>query len=288
MLLNLLANQSNYSDIINILIKFKHHRWDEEQEWRLITSFENDSTVRFLGGSKWLKPYVDLKYEKFQNKIQSFVREKQKTNSEINKTNTIPSFLKPVFIIIGLIIIFAIIKNANKDDEYKYTPSNQSSDYSTNTNENSEVSNSQNNEVEVVDEPKPYPFPVLPFPKHGAFNSNFKGKRIAPFEIKSESGGYYLLKLQNIYNANKFLTIFIQGGRNITLDIPLGEYYLKYAFGYKWYGYEHYFGEETAYSKADEIFDFKIVGEQVSGYTVTLYKVIGGNLNTISIEPEEF
>jgi len=64
MLLNLLANQSNYSDIINILIKFKHHRWDEEQEWRLITSFENDSTVRFLGGSKWLKPYVDLKYEK--------------------------------------------------------------------------------------------------------------------------------------------------------------------------------------------------------------------------------
>lgn len=63
-LLNLLANPSNYAELINILIEFKHHRWNEEQEWRLIASFGSNSIVSFLGGSKWLKPYIDLKYEK--------------------------------------------------------------------------------------------------------------------------------------------------------------------------------------------------------------------------------
>lgn len=63
-LLNLLANPIHYSSLINILIEFKHHRWNEEQEWRLIASFNSNEIVHFSGGSKWLKPYIDLKYEK--------------------------------------------------------------------------------------------------------------------------------------------------------------------------------------------------------------------------------
>jgi len=63
-LLNLLANPTNYSDLINILIEFKHHTWHEEEEWRLIVTPKSDNMVRFLGDSKWLKPYIDLEYKK--------------------------------------------------------------------------------------------------------------------------------------------------------------------------------------------------------------------------------
>ncbi|MGD0970990.1 MAG: DUF2971 domain-containing protein [Desulfobaccales bacterium] len=64
MSLSLLANLSNYSDLINIIIEFKHNKWEEEQEWRLIAATKDDSMVNFLGDSKWLKPYIDLKYDK--------------------------------------------------------------------------------------------------------------------------------------------------------------------------------------------------------------------------------
>ena len=62
-LLNFLANNGIFSEIINILIGFKHCSWKEEQEWRLIASVLSDSLVNFLGGAKSLKPYIDIRYE---------------------------------------------------------------------------------------------------------------------------------------------------------------------------------------------------------------------------------
>jgi hypothetical protein len=159
-------------------------------------------------------------------------------------------------------------KSITRYDDLKLNYSTTSDKYPTSTN----------------NEPKPYPFPVLPNPRHGELKINFKDKRIAPFEINTEVGGNYLIKLQNTTNTNKFITIFIHGGRTTNASIPLGEYILKYAFGYKWYGYEHLFGEETAYSKADDVFEFT----QDMKWTVTLYAVVGGNLSTSDINPEEF
>ena len=63
-LFNLLANPSNYSDLINIIIAFKHHNWKEEQEWRLIAATKDNTVVDFSGDSKWLKPYIYLNYDK--------------------------------------------------------------------------------------------------------------------------------------------------------------------------------------------------------------------------------
>ena len=126
------------------------------------------------------------------------------------------------------------------------------------------------------------------FSIHGELKMKMTGECIAPLEIISERGGYYLIKLQDSKDASKYLTIFIHGGEIIILKVPLGSYILKYAYGKKWYGYKHYFGKETLYSKANETFDFKLINNQASGYTITLYTVAGGNLQTHNINPEEF
>ena len=74
----------------------------------------------------------------------------------------------------------------------------------------------------------------------------------------------------------------------MNIDVPLGNYIVKYAAGDRWYGYEHLFGPETGYSKAGEVFSFAVVGNKISGYTITLYKVRNGNLHTQTIRKEDF
>lgn len=62
-LLNFLAHNEYFAEIINMLVTFKHYKWKEEQEWRLIASVDSDSMVHFLGGAKWLRSYIEIKYE---------------------------------------------------------------------------------------------------------------------------------------------------------------------------------------------------------------------------------
>ena len=72
------------------------------------------------------------------------------------------------------------------------------------------------------------------------------------------------------------------------VKVPFGTYEVRYASGDTWYGYEYLFGPETSYSKADKAFTFEFDGNQISGYTITLYKVTNGNLSTKKIRPNEF
>lgn len=111
---------------------------------------------------------------------------------------------------------------------------------------------------------------------------------IAPFEIKSSTGSHYLVKLADAYSDSDVLTVFVHGGSTVQIDVPLGTYIVKYAAGTKWYGYKHLFGPETSYSKADKTFRFERNGYQVTGYTITLYTVLHGNLQTLAIRPEDF
>jgi hypothetical protein len=55
-----------------------------------------------------------------------------------------------------------------------------------------------------------------------------------------------------------------------------------------WYGYDYLFGPETGYNKAESTFNFRSDGYQISGYTITLYQVAGGNLHTSRLSPAEF
>jgi hypothetical protein len=94
--------------------------------------------------------------------------------------------------------------------------------------------------------------------------------------------------LADAYSDADVLTVFVHGGSTVQIDVPLGTYIVKHAAGTKWYGYKHLFGPETSYSKADETFRFERNGYQVTGYTITLYTVLHGNLQTSAIRPEDF
>jgi hypothetical protein len=112
---------------------------------------------------------------------------------------------------------------------------------------------------------------------------------LAPFEIKSTAGEDYLLKLTK--SSTEWIYIFVRGGSDPTVDVPLGTYTVTYAAGAHWYGYRadnRFFGPETAYIRADRTFSFNMDGNRLEGVSVTLYAVLYGNLRTHTIPPDEF
>jgi hypothetical protein len=130
--------------------------------------------------------------------------------------------------------------------------------------------------------------PELPLPVNGEVRTFRDMKRIAPFQIQSSYDSHHLVKLSDAATGRSVLTIFVRGGTTVEAKVPLGTYTVKYASGDKWYGDLHLFGPETTYSKADDPFNFHRLGDEINGYTITLYKVADGNLLTEEIEPEEF
>jgi hypothetical protein len=130
--------------------------------------------------------------------------------------------------------------------------------------------------------------PTLALPEPGTIRRHTARTGIAPLEIKTSAGSNYLVKLEDISTGTNILDVFVRGGSTINIEVPLGTYRLKYAAGQTWYGYEHYFGPDTGYSKADSTFRFYNDGNRVSGYTVILYQVRDGNLRTSRLSPEQF
>lgn len=130
--------------------------------------------------------------------------------------------------------------------------------------------------------------PEQPLPHNGRVRSFTRAEREAPFEIKAAQGSHYLLKLVDAFTRSPVLTVFVHSGTTVSIDVPLGTFEVRYASGESWYGDEYLFGPGTAYSKADKTFTFEVVGNQISGFTITLYKVPYGNLHTSAIKPTEF
>jgi hypothetical protein len=112
-------------------------------------------------------------------------------------------------------------------------------------------------------------------------------KPVAPLGIKSRSGSNYYVKLVNL-RGQTAMTAFIRGGQYFEMLVPLGTYELKYAAGNTWYGEHQLFGQNTVYSKANELFDFTFDGTRYSGYTVELIMQTNGNLHTETISENDF
>jgi hypothetical protein len=110
----------------------------------------------------------------------------------------------------------------------------------------------------------------------------------APFDIRTPSGSNYFVKLWEPYSHRIVLTAYIEGGRTLSAEVPLGHFEMRYATGSHWYGASNLFGRETAYFKADKTFDFEIQGGEIRGYTVELIKQVGGNLRTRPISESDF
>jgi len=131
-------------------------------------------------------------------------------------------------------------------------------------------------------------YPIVSMPYSGKIQKIVSSESVAPLTIQTSAGVNYLVKIVDYYSKSEIMTVFVRGGDTTKIKIPLGLYEIKYASGKKWYGYQHLFGYETSYSKAETSFSFENTGYQITGYTITLYRVSNGNLRTSQINQSEF
>lgn len=129
------------------------------------------------------------------------------------------------------------------------------------------------------------PFPV---PDSGEVLYHDQQDRVAPFTIETSGSGYYVVKLKDHISGVDVLCVFIHAGDTVDVDVPLGDFDLFYASGDVWYGLKCLFGDATVCSKSTSLFDFSEIDGYVSGWTVTLYPVYNGNMQTVSIGIDEF
>lgn len=129
---------------------------------------------------------------------------------------------------------------------------------------------------------------ALPLPNSGTIRRHTNAGGVAPLQIHTRSGTNFLVKLENSDWRIEVLDVFVRGGETVDISVPLGNYIVKYASGNSWYGYKNYFGPDTVYSKADSTLHFTSDGNQYSGYTITLYRVVDGNLSTSQISASQF
>ena len=134
-------------------------------------------------------------------------------------------------------------------------------------------------------------FKQLPeeLPVNGWIQRYHSGEAIAPLRIVTRSQNvHYFVKIVDYYSNRNIASVFVRGGSSVDLDVPLGSYKLKYASGDTWYGNKYLFGPRTNYSMAEKKFDFNVVGNRVSGYTVELFMQSDGNLATSRLSASDF
>ena len=131
--------------------------------------------------------------------------------------------------------------------------------------------------------------PVVPLPRNGALNRYSSRKAIAPLEIRTRGAEHhYFIKLVDSMTEAPVLTVFVRGGQSANLKVPLGQMKMRYAVGSEWYGERYLFGPETSYAEADSEFEFKVEGDQITGYTVELFLQRNGNLRERELRPDQW
>ncbi len=130
--------------------------------------------------------------------------------------------------------------------------------------------------------------PTTTLPANGqVFHSS--GEPCAPLRIKTpQYGWHFFVKVADPVSNRVVKSFFVRSGHTAETKVPLGRFEIKFATGNTWYGTRCLFGRKTAYNKAQHVFDFYVIGNRVSGYTVELISQVGGNLQTEAIDPSEF
>lgn len=147
---------------------------------------------------------------------------------------------------------------------------------------NSSIEPSVETNISKLDEPQ------QPIQNSGVIASDYSDG-VAPFTIRTrDDGAHFYIKLVEISSSRVVGVYFVRAGESVELQVPLGNYELKYASGQNSYGESFLFGPSTSYNKADTSFNFYDDGYQVSGYTIELFKKVNGNLHTSGISPSQF
>jgi hypothetical protein len=96
------------------------------------------------------------------------------------------------------------------------------------------------------------------FPPHQTVTFLTADEALAPFQVKTESGDNYLIKLVDPQTRKDVVRMYAVGGQSADFQVPLGDYEVLCASGVNWYGDELLFGPQTAYSKLDTVSRFTL------------------------------
>lgn len=127
------------------------------------------------------------------------------------------------------------------------------------------------------------PLDIQPKPASGTILS---GKEYFDSEITvtADSSSSYVVSLKTSSGTDR-LSFFVRAGETVTVGVPAEYLCVYFACGSLWYGYGEglMFGDETIYSKDDDLLDF-------TQYTweYTLYPVYDGNFSETPSNEDEF
>ena len=126
-------------------------------------------------------------------------------------------------------------------------------------------------------------------PAHGRILKYPSKEAVAPLEIQTSGSGYFYFVLTNSGNKDSVvMKFFAHAEKTLSIDVPLGKYDLYYAYGDTWYGTEKLFGDETIRKKCEEPLLFSFDGDSYTGWTLTLYPVKNGNMDTAYVSEDDF
>ncbi len=134
------------------------------------------------------------------------------------------------------------------------------------------------------------PLPPAVFQTAGVIFNRTGASGNHPFVIVTSAGNDYFVKLVDSSTGAERIGIFVKGGQRLKVEVPAGQYRMRYASGDIWRGMQHLFGpgNMTNYQTSSNIFNFNISGGSYRGYTVELIRQAGGNMDTRSISASSF
>ena len=100
------------------------------------------------------------------------------------------------------------------------------------------------------------------------------------------------IKLENIQDPSEYALFYVRAGEKATIKVKDGSFIAKYATGAYWFDQDTLFGDDTVYTQAEDILEFTTTrsGSDIyySAIQITLYEVVGGDLETSAIDPNAF
>jgi hypothetical protein len=146
--------------------------------------------------------------------------------------------------------------------------------------------------------PEKQPSIASPSPPTGEIQPRTRSSAIAPFNVQTESGQNYFIKLVNVDNAKYQIWIYVKGGESYSTKVPVGTYNFRAATGNEWYGREELFGPNTRFFRlkpksgaaadVQPTLQFRKERNRIVGMTISLKGVANGNLEQEAMSRAQF
>ena len=202
-------------------------------------------------------------------------------------------------IIFSIILIFAIIQKQGKEesDPVKTTSTQPKKKVSESAERGDDYWDQYKRDDPKVDPNKYYPTPENGFSPYnayfgkGIYNNNTNNS----FKIKNSNTTDAVVLLVNAYSKRKIRNEFVRKGANFEMTgVPDGTYYLEWFSGNDWSpdlkvgsNYKGGFRSKASFTKTKDMSDWmQVSGNQI--WTVTLYTVAGGDVESESMNANEF